>query len=48
VSGDYRLGFEKNWPGVEFHMVPDAGHSAKEEGILSELVKACDKFAHLK
>jgi len=36
---------KKNWPQAELHIIPDAGHSAKEEGILSELVKACDKFS---
>jgi len=37
----------KKWPNGELKFVPDAGHSAKEEGIISELVKACDKFAHV-
>jgi len=36
---------KKHWPQAEFYMIPDAGHSAKEDGIISELVKACDKFA---
>eukprot|EP01125_Pyxidicula_operculata_P000522 TRINITY_DN10533_c0_g1_i1.p1 TRINITY_DN10533_c0_g1~~TRINITY_DN10533_c0_g1_i1.p1 ORF type:complete len:334 (+),score=75.43 TRINITY_DN10533_c0_g1_i1:3-1004(+) len=37
----------KQWPKGELIMVPDAGHSMKEAGILSELVKAGDKFADL-
>jgi proline iminopeptidase len=38
---------KKAWPESELIVVPDAGHSMKEDGILSELVKACDKFATL-
>ncbi|KAN0065648.1 hypothetical protein ACQY0O_000778 [Thecaphora frezii] len=34
----------KVWPEAEFHMVPDAGHSAKEPGITDKLVQATDKF----
>jgi len=34
----------KNWPNAELLIVPDAGHSMKEPGILSHLVEACDKF----
>lgn len=30
-----------------FGRIPDAGHSAKEPGIVSELVKACDKYQDL-
>jgi proline iminopeptidase len=33
------------WPEAEFHVVPDAGHSAMEPGILHELVSATDRFA---
>jgi len=32
---------------AELFIIPDAGHSMKEPGILSELVKACDKFSDL-
>lgn len=35
----------KAWPEAEFHMVADAGHSAKENGITKRLVEAADKFA---
>jgi len=37
----------KKWPEAEFHIIPDAGHSAKEEGIARKLVEACDKFRDL-
>ena len=37
----------KKWPKAEFHIVPDAGHSMKEEGIQSLLIDACDKFKDL-
>lgn len=33
------------WPEAEFRVVPDAGHSAFEPGILDELVRATDRFA---
>ena len=33
------------WPEAEFHVVPDAGHSAIEPGILHQLVSATDRFA---
>ena len=36
------------WPEAEFSVVPDAGHSCFEPGILSALVDACDRFADLK
>ena len=35
----------KAWPEAELHIIPDAGHSAFEVGIASELVKATDRFA---
>ena len=33
------------WPEAKFALVPDAGHSAMESGILHELVSATDAFA---
>ncbi len=33
------------WPEAELRIVPDAGHSAYEAGILHELVSATDRFA---
>jgi proline iminopeptidase len=33
------------WPEAEFVMVPDAGHSYDEPGILTALIEATDKFA---
>ncbi|TPX66877.1 prolyl aminopeptidase [Spizellomyces sp. 'palustris'] len=38
---------KKQWPDAEFHMVPDAGHSAKEKSITARLVEAADKFREL-
>ncbi|MDJ0615472.1 MAG: prolyl aminopeptidase [Calothrix sp. MO_192.B10] len=35
------------WPEAEFIVVPDAGHSMSEPGILSALIEATDKFAEL-
>ncbi|MGX7895168.1 prolyl aminopeptidase [Tsuneonella sp. HG222] len=35
----------REWPGSELWMVPDAGHSASEPGIVDGLVRATDKFA---
>ena len=34
------------WPEAELVVVPDAGHSAFEPGILAALVDATDRFAH--
>jgi proline iminopeptidase len=33
------------WPEADLRIVPDAGHSAFEPGITSELVAACDRFS---
>ena len=33
------------WPEAELRIVADAGHSANEPGITSELVQATDRFA---
>jgi proline iminopeptidase len=35
----------KAWPEADLRIVPDAGHSAFEPGITSELVAATDRFA---
>ena len=32
------------WPGAEYVVVPEAGHSAMEPGICRELVAATDRF----
>jgi proline iminopeptidase len=37
----------KAWPGSELKVIQDAGHSAKEPGIVSELVKAVEKYKDL-
>ena len=33
------------WPEARFDVVPDAGHSAYEPGIVHELISATDAFA---
>ena len=33
------------WPEADLRIVPDAGHSAFEPGILSELIDATDRYA---
>jgi proline iminopeptidase len=35
------------WPEAELHIVPDAGHSVTEPGIIDKLVEATDRFAGL-
>ena len=35
------------WPEAELKLVPDAGHSAFEDGIVHELVTATDRFAQI-
>jgi len=37
----------KAWPQSQLVIVPDAGHSVKEPGIVSALVEACDRFREL-
>ena len=32
------------WPEAQFIIVPDAGHSASEPGVMTELLKATDEF----
>ncbi|KAJ7773394.1 proline iminopeptidase [Mycena metata] len=42
---------KKVWPEITLHIVPDAGHSAREEGtarLLVEVLEAADKFADIK
>lgn len=34
----------KAWPESTLHIVPDAGHAAKEPGILAKLVEATERF----
>lgn len=35
----------KAWPEAKFEIIPDAGHSASESGILDALIRATDYFA---
>jgi proline iminopeptidase len=37
----------RRWPEAEFHVVPDAGHSAMESGTVDRLVQATDRFRAL-
>jgi len=37
----------RKWPEIELHVIADAGHSAKEDGICAKLVFAADKFKEL-
>eukprot|EP00842_Homolaphlyctis_polyrhiza_P002189 jgi/Hompol1/2971/HPOL_006298-RA len=37
----------KAWPEAKLHIVPDAGHSAKEKGITAKLVEAANQFRSL-
>ncbi|OQV14079.1 putative proline iminopeptidase [Hypsibius exemplaris] len=37
----------RNWPEIDLHVIADAGHSAKEDGISSKLVYATDLFKTL-
>ncbi|MEM1151329.1 MAG: prolyl aminopeptidase [Pseudomonadota bacterium] len=38
---------KKAWPDADLHIVPDAGHSSLEPGIVDKLIRASDKFAGL-
>lgn len=33
------------WPEAQLHVIPDAGHSITEPGIIDQLIKATDQFA---
>ena len=35
------------WPGAEYHIIPDAGHSAWEPDICAALVRACERFKNI-
>jgi proline iminopeptidase len=37
----------KAWPDAELNIVPDAGHTATEPGIVDVMVRASDRFATL-
>jgi proline iminopeptidase len=34
------------WPQAEYRVVPDAGHSVWEPGILGVLIEATERFKH--
>jgi proline iminopeptidase len=44
VSDADRVSLHKAWPEADFHIVPDAGHSAFEAGNTHELVSATERF----
>ena len=37
----------QKWPEAEFYIVPNAGHSAREDGTRSLLIAAADKYKTL-
>ena len=37
----------QNWPESNLVIVPDAGHSSKEEGTVHHLLEATDKYKTL-
>ena len=37
----------KAWPKADLRVIPDAGHSSMEPGIVSELIRATDRFASI-
>lgn len=36
---------KKAWPDAELHIIPNAGHSSLEPGIVDRLIRAADEFA---
>lgn len=38
---------KKAWPKADLHVIPDAGHSSMELGIVDQLVRATDRYARL-
>jgi proline iminopeptidase len=36
---------KKAWPDADLKIIPDAGHSSLEPGIVDELIRACDSLA---
>jgi len=42
----YAYALHKAWPEAEFHLIEGAGHAWSEPGILDQLIRATDRFAH--
>jgi len=42
---DQAWALHQAWPPAEFHIIPDAGHSASEAGIVDALVRATQRMA---
>lgn len=38
---------KKAWPKADLHIIPDAGHSSLEPGIVDRLVRSTDRFAEI-
>lgn len=38
---------KKAWPSADLHVIPDAGHSSMEPGIVNQLILATDRFANI-
>lgn len=38
---------KKAWPKADLHIIPDAGHSSMEPGIVDQLIRATDRYARL-
>lgn len=38
---------KKAWPRAQLHIIPDAGHSSMEPGIVNQLIAATDRFADM-
>ncbi|CAN0447631.1 unnamed protein product, partial [Scytosiphon promiscuus] len=37
----------KSWPKADLHIIPDAGHSSMEPGIVDKLIQATDDLADM-
>ena len=38
---------KKAWPQADLHIIPDAGHSSLEHGIVDQLIRATERFADM-
>jgi len=38
---------QKAWPKADLHIIPDAGHSSMEHGIVHQLISATERFADI-
>jgi proline iminopeptidase len=42
----YAYALHQAWPEADFHLIEGAGHAWTEPGILDQLIRATDRFAH--